>query len=494
MRRISAVATTAALLIAASLPAMASAAAPERVTDTQTELACETLGAEAGTVSLYVGVSETYGTYAQLAFWASPAVQYEDPPTWFSTDSSVDLSADGTSILASFALVEFVDPEEPVGSVEPSAVAPGGDPVGTATLAAALTAAGEPETFSSAGRDGNRRYSIEGVFQQLTADGTLELPGDIVFDDLSGCWASRTSIQLFATNPDAWVSRFDDRSLSCMWMDETSTVELHGVSFDTGAYSEVYVADASGFAWGFTDSAVLTTSEFSASVALEAYDESSDTWTAAGTANASAALTTGDRINDLYREGDSKVRVQGVSLVADGSLTIETAAGSRVLRMDDASCTAQDLTVQFIWTSPASGRGPALANDGPDGAVALEPGDALRVRTGGTALEAEAACTVFDPDYGDMEIPLGHTVWYTVAGTGGELTIDTAGSDFDTVLGVYTSDGTGLTQVACVDDVFSEEDATLQAAVTIATEAGVTYFVQAGGFADATGTLHLSVN
>jgi hypothetical protein len=162
--------------------------------------------------------------------------------------------------------------------------------------------------------------------------------------------------------------------------------------------------------------------------------------------------------------------------------------------MDEASCFAQDIAVQFITTSPASGRGPALANDAPDGAVALEPGDAIRVRTGGTAIEAEASCTVTEPEYGEIPIPLGHTVWYTVAGTGGEIAIDTAGSEFDTVLGVYTRDGSGFTQVACVDDVFSEEGGSLQAALTFASEAGVTYFVQAGGYAESSGTMYLSVD
>jgi hypothetical protein len=490
----SVVATTAALLMVASLPGMVSAAAPDRVSDTQTELMCEALTADAGTASVYIGVSEAYGTYAQLTFWASPAVPFEEPPTWFSTDSSAQLSADGTSLVASFDLVEYVEPVEPVDSAEAWATVPAGDPVGTATLVATLSGVGDPERFSYGDRDGNRRYTVEGESQQLAVDGALELPGEITFDDLSGCSGSRVTTELFATNPDAWVGGYEDRSLSCVWEDEVSSVGIYAVAFDTGAYSEVYVADAAGFAYGFTESAVLMTPEFSASFALETYDELSDTWTASGSASAFAALTPGERINDVFHDGNQKARVHGMILSVDGVLTIETEAGTRALPMDEASCFAQDIAVQFITTSPASGRGPALANDAPDGAVALEPGDAIRVRTGGTAIEAEASCTVTEPEYGEIPIPLGHTVWYTVAGTGGEIAIDTAGSEFDTVLGVYTRDGSGFTQVACVDDVFSEEGGSLQAALTFASEAGVTYFVQAGGYAESSGTMYLSVD
>jgi hypothetical protein len=39
---------------------------------------------------------------------------------------------------------------------------------------------------------------------------------------------------------------------------------------------------------------------------------------------------------------------------------------------------------------------------------------------------------------------MGRTLWYTVVGTGGEMTFDTAGSGIDTVLAVYLRDGRRL--------------------------------------------------
>ena len=52
-----------------------------------------------------------------------------------------------------------------------------------------------------------------------------------------------------------------------------------------------------------------------------------------------------------------------------------------------------------------------------------------------------------------FEVPFGFTAWWTFNGTGGQVTIDTAGSTFDTVLAVYTGSPGSFTQVACVDDV-----------------------------------------
>jgi len=86
-------------------------------------------------------------------------------------------------------------------------------------------------------------------------------------------------------------------------------------------------------------------------------------------------------------------------------------------------------------------------------------------------------------------VPLGHTAWWTFTGTGADVTVDTAGSEFDTVVGIYVDDGGLLIQVGCVDDT---EDS-LQARLTVPTESGVTYFVQVGGFGGAAGKLVLTV-
>jgi hypothetical protein len=135
-----------------------------------------------------------------------------------------------------------------------------------------------------------------------------------------------------------------------------------------------------------------------------------------------------------------------------------------------------------------------LANDAPDSATALRLGRVARVVTGGNAPDAEAPCTSEYPDSeGPVNVPFGYTAWWTVTGTGGEMTVDTAGSTFDTVVAVYTLENGVFEQVVCVDDVFDEESS-LQARATWASEAGVTYYIQAGGFDTSAGRLQLVVN
>jgi hypothetical protein len=187
------------------------------------------------------------------------------------------------------------------------------------------------------------------------------------------------------------------------------------------------------------------------------------------------------------RSGNFKFNATGWVLAVDGTLTIDLGSGPEQLTMDTTTCEAQDALVRYISTRP---KGPKLKNDAPTGAIALPLGSTVEVRTGGTAREPEAPCTVDDGEH-VHEIPIAHTAWWTFTGTGGDVTIDTAGSTFDTVVGVYVLDGGTFEQVGCVDDVFDPEtgEGSLQSSITVATTAGVTYYVQIGGFGDSTGTL-----
>jgi hypothetical protein len=480
-RRVLAVATAASLLIAA-LPGAALAAPPTRMSDAQTSVDCE-LTSGAGTTLLSVGISDSFGEFGDLAFWSTSAIPFEDPPTWISDTFSVEVSPDGTELTATFDLFEFNPTADPEGP-------PIGAAVGTATLDAVLTPVGAAEDFSDSFRDGNRRIRVSGTFQPLAVSGTVELPEDISYSNLSGCFASEGTFSIFETNPNTFVFRSDQLIVACTWEDEESFVSVFGVVDEFGTYADVFVSEASGTYFGFSDAAVLTTSAFSASFALE----SEGTGEIEGGATASATLTLGERLNSMDRFDRDKFKIIGHQLLVDGTLELETPGGSRSLPMNNETCFAQDARVISMHSNPNPGKGPRLANDAPDGAIALAMGESIRVRTGGTAEAPEEPCIVSVPEEGDFEIPLGHTAWYTVDGTAGPVTIDSAGSDFDTVMGVYTSDGGAFNQVACVDDVFDEPDASsLQARVTIDTVAGVTYYVQVGGYSGATGRLQLSV-
>ncbi|MDB5330308.1 MAG: hypothetical protein JWP03_1459 [Phycisphaerales bacterium] len=89
----------------------------------------------------------------------------------------------------------------------------------------------------------------------------------------------------------------------------------------------------------------------------------------------------------------------------------------------------------------------------------------------------------------------GHSVWWSwTAPTSATVTIDTLGSSFDTLLGVYTGSAvSALTTVASNDD--SPAGGTATSKVTFAAVSGTTYRIAVDGYGGAVGsiTLHLSV-
>lgn len=88
--------------------------------------------------------------------------------------------------------------------------------------------------------------------------------------------------------------------------------------------------------------------------------------------------------------------------------------------------------------------------------------------------------------------PRGSTVWYALTLPESQMVaIDTAGSDYDTTLAVYTgTDYSDLALLDCNDDTFFG----LQAAMTIAADADVTYLIQVGSFGgDQGGQLQVSI-
>jgi hypothetical protein len=89
------------------------------------------------------------------------------------------------------------------------------------------------------------------------------------------------------------------------------------------------------------------------------------------------------------------------------------------------------------------------------------------------------------------EPAIGKTLWFRYAPVGNySITVHTAGSDFNTVVAMYTVGPTSLVEVGCSDD---DETSEFDETLTVALEAGVEYFIQIGGEGGASGQLALSV-
>ena len=88
----------------------------------------------------------------------------------------------------------------------------------------------------------------------------------------------------------------------------------------------------------------------------------------------------------------------------------------------------------------------------------------------------------------------GHGVWYSYTPSeDAQVMLETCQSDFETVVQLYSSDGSTLTPVAC-NDGFGPACATNRASLSFFAKTGTNYFILAAGKNGAFGNLIISVN
>jgi hypothetical protein len=130
----------------------------------------------------------------------------------------------------------------------------------------------------------------------------------------------------------------------------------------------------------------------------------------------------------------------------------------------------------------------APANDAfPGTSISTGQHDAL---TSGATTEASEPTSF---NCGGTNVTVGKSAWYTYTpSTSGQVTMSTAGSNYDTVLAVYTGGSVGgLSQVACNDD--NAASASWSSQVQFTGQAGTPYRVQVSGFNAASGNMVLTV-
>jgi hypothetical protein len=173
-------------------------------------------------------------------------------------------------------------------------------------------------------------------------------------------------------------------------------------------------------------------------------------------------------------EGDLSVvtfeAVQGVEyqIAVDGfNDGLGADIGLVVLHLNQFAAGALNADDDFLNSSPISA--PFLTVAGLNIGATREPGEPLHAAA-----------------------PQGHSVWWTwTAPTDGSVTISTTGSEFDTVLGVYTGNEVGsLSLVAENDDIDAFD---LQSSVTFQAVAETSYRIAVDGYGNEIGGITLTV-
>ena len=355
-------------------------------------------------------------------------------------------------------------------------------PSGSATVSATRSPLG-PFSFDEAFRNGNQWDRESGSGTEYALEGTLSLPGlaSPVSFGPEVCSSISGTFNTFITNPHSHVDTFSGTGGVCeLTNDAGDTLQLFMDLTDGVVFIDTTVVDAGGAMVGAAGDGTLA-SDGTATLTLSEYDPATFEPTG-GTATVSIAVrATGETTAFVTKYTNEVFRTRATVIDVEGSFT-----GS-VGSFDLGPCVVADTTTKTIANGsngPKPG-GKVPANDKPAGAVALKVGARATAATKGASVDSEAPypCMTFpDAEGGTFTIPVEFTVWYKVIGTGSPITIDTAGSDYDTVLAVYTGSSGSLTPVACVDDQrFDPIGQNTQAWETVPTVAGATYWVQIGG-------------
>ena len=274
--------------------------------------------------------------------------------------------------------------------------------------------------------------------------------------------AAKSSTSKCSTQPHAFVINNEGVIVDCTWVSGDTFAHLFAVNDSFGTFAEASlftegVVDLSGS----TEEVTLDGTSLEVDIPLFNFITEEP-----ASASASSTLTaSGDPVTSIVITQNSREKVTQQLLIPDGTLNFST---GDAFVMDAENCVAFEIESHAVFAGQAGPKpgGGAPVNDMPDGAIPLDIGDSLNAQTRGAALQPEPQVTTCPaPDDG-----VGQTVWYSFTGTGGAVTIDTAGSNFDTVIAVYDDE---LVELACNDDVeFGPIGFTFQAALAVGADQG----------------------
>jgi hypothetical protein len=452
------IAATSAMLLLAVLPGAAAAGRVIRFDDHHVGFFCDA-AFDGGFVVVGIDSSSAFGDSASAEIWLDPAIPFDEPATMAGATDSVDIVEGATDIqLSATILVTDAEGSEQV-----------------ATLVGTMTPSGDPQPVGQPS-NGNHHSATTGTFQPYEGSGTLTLP-DLEIE-LPQCFGDVTDTNVFENNPRSFVSSNEGVTINCFWETPDMAAGFFAIQDFFGLFADASLTTA--------DSEIFGTGEYSGVMSAESVSTTIGLidHTTGDMYSASAHATfepVGSSVTSTRLGDTSRLRVTEQLLSPTGE--VEFSTGDTFV-IDAEHCFAVEFRNHAVTTGPAGPKagGAVPINDAPDGAITVSPGDRFNVPTGGASLDAEQPI-VTCPE-GEFDT-FGRTLWYTIEGTGDPVTVDTAGSNFDTLIGVYESDGEVFTEIACIDDVFFDPiGATYQAALTFDTIEGTTYYIQVGGYLD----------
>jgi len=441
-------------MLASLVPATVYADRVSRFSDHTVDAFCEQ-PIDGGYFTGSLSTSTAFGSRAEAAVWFDPAIAFEEPASASGTTETIDLAEGATEVVLSATFHVFDANEADLGE---------------AHFVATMTPAGDPQPIESTPQRTNHHSTTDGTLQSLEGSATLSYPG---VELAIACFGEIVDVDVVETNPTSFVFSQSFMFASCFWETEGAVAGLSVFRDDSGVSADAFLdtPDLDLFTTGSTGSIDTR------SMAMNADLEDASTGDAYSASAAATLAPLGDPVSVIFTSQGVREKRVAQLFSPDGSLQFST---GDAFTIDVEHCSAETFSRHLIVRSASGPKtGPVPVNDTPSGAIELQSGSRLNQQTTGTARDAEAPISTCPEG-----TAFGHTVWYTVEGTGGDLTFDTAGTNFDTVVAAYTRDGDSFTEVACVDDVALDFGRTLQASITVGTELGVTYWIQVGGFLD----------
>ena len=444
-------------------PAAVSADGAVRFSEHGVLISCDAAGPE-GELHLFAVTSSEFEDFAELFADAAP-VDPESPPELqgATNDVTVVEAGGGATLTTTIPLV-----------------GPDGSDAGDAVVTAELTPTGEVIVLEPF-RDGNRWIKTTGTVAIMEVTGTLDLPDgfpDFMLEDL-GCDGEIFDLNVFETQPHAFVNGNEGIVLDCFWEDaEGSFAGVFAVNDEFGVFADAFIfSEGAVDLFGSTDAITFDATGLVAGD-IPLFDFLNNVPDGSASVEATFSLL-GAPVTSTVLSQNSRERVTQQGLLPDGTLVFPT---GDEFTLDDEHCFAATFDSHLAFTPSAGPKpgGKAPVNDTPEGALPIRIGGVVNAQTGGTAPDPEMQVTTCpEPPPFDA---VGHTLWYSFTGTGGPVTIDSGGSNFDTVVAVYDDE---LNELACIDDnEFEPVGVTFQGALTVDTVEGDTYYVQAGGFLD----------